>query len=379
MGSVCVCFGLLFASSLSARTDIVMLTSGERIMGEVLPQSNETTLVLKSALLGEISLPRSRVVRIEAFQSPESQVAQPTAVAVVEPVAAPPTPAASEVAATPAPVKAVATPTPVKAVVAATQPTEAEVKAAEMVEMAAIEQEEVDIYERILGFTAPDSWNGNVRMGMNISTGDKQWTETALRGNLEIKEKGSRNFYRLTGSYTYRETEKSNGDKYKSTDRYDATFTYRRSFDQDWFFQNALGGRVDQVKGIDHEFQDTVGIGYKLRPIEKFEVLFGGGGGIEDYQTTFDDTREGVNAVMNVFQELTWHPFSRTSVIQKFNYYWNPEATEQYNYVLSAAVRVRLTDLLGFEFSFNQNYDNDIGNGNPKDDAIWRNALVVYF
>jgi hypothetical protein len=42
-------------------------------------------------------------------------------------------------------------------------------------------------------------------------------------------------------------------------------------------------------------------------------------------------------------------------------------------------VRVRLTDLLGLEFSYNQSYDNDIGNGIPKDDAIWRNALVIYF
>jgi len=38
-----------------------------------------------------------------------------------------------------------------------------------------------------------------------------------------------------------------------------------------------------------------------------------------------------------------------------------------------------LTDLLGLEFSYNQNYDNDIGNGKPKNDAVWRNALIVYF
>ena len=72
-------------------------------------------------------------------------------------------------------------------------------------------------------------------------------------------------------------------------------------------------------------------------------------------------------------------PFTRTSFVQKFNYYWEPDYTERYNYVLTAAVRIRLTDLLGFEFSYNRNYDNDIGNGNEKDDAVWRNALIVYF
>ena len=355
LASLCVCVGLLLTSSLSARTDIVILTSGERLVGEVLPQSDGQVVVLKSNLLGELSIPRAQVVKIEPKVIP-APAAKVTSVAKAEtPQAAP-------------------KPKEVK------EKVDTQVAIAEkMTEVEELLQEEQPLVEKLFAFKTPDSWKGNLRMGMNISSGDKQWTETALRGNLEIKEKGSRNFYRFAGSYTYRETERSNGDKYVSTDRYDGTFTYRRSINDDWFIQNALGGRADEVKGIDYELQDTVGVGYKLKPIEKFEVLFGGGGGVEDYQTTFDDSREGVNAVLNVFQELTWRPFSRTSFIQKFNYYWNPDVSEQYNYVLSAAVRVRLTDLLGFEFSFNQNYDNDIGNGSPKDDAVWRNALIVYF
>lgn len=381
-GVLCVCAFVGLLSVASARTDVVMLTSGERIIGEVLPQSNDEVLVLKSAFLGEISLPRSGIVRIEAHQTPENKAAKPMEVAGTESAPRRPKgdkpqgdkprgdkPSAPEMATTTPPVREGEE----------LKPTEAELKAADLVELAAAHQEETDFYQRVLGFTAPDSWKGNLKMGLNISSGDKQWTETALRGNLEIKEKGSPNFYRFTGSYTYRETEKSSGEKYKSTDRYDTTFTYRRSFREDWFLQNALGGRVDRVKGIDHEYQDTVGVGYKFKPVEKFEFLLGGGGGIEDYQSQDDDTRNGLNSVINVFQEMSWHPFARTSVVQKLNYYWNPESTEQYNYVVSAAVRLRLTDLLGFEFSYNQNYDNDIGNGNPKNDAVWRNALIVYF
>ena len=342
-----------------------MLTSGERVMGKVLPQSNDAILVLQSTLLGEISLPRSSVLRIEA--SPATEISSNTPKKRLAPQTAGTSPTVASA------------PTTAKQVVAQPAPKQLSDRAEKSAKIIALVDEETGIYERFLGFNAPDSWRGNIRMGMNISSGDKRWTETSLRGKLEIKEKGSRNFYRLAGAYTYRETEKNNGDTFKSTDRYDGTFTYRRSFQQNWFFQNALGARVDQVKGIDRELQDTIGIGYKYQPSKKLELLIGGGGGVEDYQTTFDDTRAGVNKVLNVFQEFTWRPFSRTSFIQKFNYYWNPEASEQYNYVITAAVRVRLTDLLGLEFSYNQSYDNDIGNGNPKDDAIWRNALVIYF
>ena len=362
---ICACLGLFFPGVLSARADLVMLTSGERMMGKVLPKSNDEILVLQSTLLGEISLPRSSVLRIEA--SPAAEIGSNT----------PKHKRAPQSEGTPQEVTFTGTSAKQEgAQITPKQLSDRAEKAAKIIEFV---DEETGIYERFLGFNAPDSWQGNLRVGMNISRGDKQWTETALRGKLEIAEKGSRNFYRLAGAYTYRETEKNNGDTFKSTDRYDGTFTYRRSFQQNWFFQNALGARVDQVKGIDLELQDTIGIGYKYKPTKKFELLVGGGGGVEDYQTTFDDTRAGVSQVLNVFQEFTWRPFSRTSVIQKFNYYWNPEATEQYNYVLTAAVRLRLTDLLGFEFSYNQKFDNDIGNGNPKDDAIWRNALVIYF
>ena len=56
----------LFLCVLPARAEVVMLTSGERVMGKVLPQSNDEILVMQSTLLGEISLPRTSVLRIEA-------------------------------------------------------------------------------------------------------------------------------------------------------------------------------------------------------------------------------------------------------------------------------------------------------------------------
>ena len=106
---------------------------------------------------------------------------------------------------------------------------------------------------------------------------------------------------------------------------------------------------------------------------------FGGGGGIEELKADFEAARAGQLQLANIFQEATWRPLKRTSVIQKFNYYWDPEDSDQFNYVLTAAIRIRLTDLLGFEFSYNKSYDSDVGITNSKDDEQWRNALVLYF
>lgn len=341
-------FAALLSGSLLAAPQIVSLSSGERLVGEVLPQSNDQVLVLKSNLLGEMTIQRAQIVKIEPQVIPAAKLAS-----------------SANADSSKAALKQVSNQVAI---------------AEKMTEVEQILEEEQPLVDKLFAFKAPKAWDGNVRTGMNISSGDKQWTETALRGKLEIKQQGDPNFYRFTGSYTYRETERSNGDTYKSTDRYDGAFIYRRSFaGGKWFIQNSLSTRVDQVKGIDREVQELVGVGYKIKPSNQFELLFGASGGLEEYQTDSENTRNGVNQVLNVFEEFTWKPFTRTSFVQKFNYYWEPDYTERYNYVLTAAVRIRLTDLLGFEFSYNQNYDNDIGNGNEKSDAVWRNALIVYF
>lgn len=65
--------------------------------------------------------------------------------------------------------------------------------------------------------------------------------------------------------------------------------------------------------------------------------------------------------------------------MHSFRYYINPQNTYQYSFLMKTALRVRMTDLLGFEFSYNKDYDNDTGAGNNKNDTRWLNALIVYF
>jgi putative salt-induced outer membrane protein YdiY len=233
--------------------------------------------------------------------------------------------------------------------------------------------------ERLRDYKAPEEWSSNLRLGVNLSTGDSKWTETFIRANLVVDPPQSRNFYRYGGSYTLRETEKNDGSTVVSTDRYDANFTYRRDVSEAWFLQNSIGGRADRVKGIDRELQELVGLGYRLTTSDKLEVLVGGGGGVEDFQTQTIDTRTGINPVANVFQELTWRPFEKASLVQEFNYFVNPDDAGQFNYLLRASFRYRITDLLGIEFSFDKNFDNDVGNGRAQDDTRVRNAVIVYF
>ena len=344
--------------------DTILLKTGERLIGELLSEAGDDPVRIDSRALGALDIPRSAVARVErtnATEPPES---------------------ANQASAGPI----VATDSAVEAAKKAA-PEAVQAGAAPRTEVASAGGETVDepdsgpgLLERIEALKAPKSWSGNVRVGVNLSRGDRRWQQTYARGNLVVRPEKSPSQYRFSGSYTYRENERPNGRTFKATDKYDGTFTYRRPFSERWFFQNALGGRVDQIKGIDYEIQEVLGLGYSFKPAKTLEFVVGAGGGGEYLEANFEPGTSGsVEPVMNVFQEFRWKPIERTSFSQEFSYYWSPDEASAYNYVIKTAFRIRLTDLFGLEFSFNQEFDNDTGPGEVEEDSQWRNALVVYF
>lgn len=323
---------------LHATTSVIFLDSGEKLIGEVLPISDQEILVLHSALLGEVRLSRERISSIQE-EAPESEN-KPQAL------------------------------------------VDSNVNMQDNLDVpfrAKRTNEELRSLVKIKKFNAPDYWSGNLRLGMNFSSGDRKYSETYARGKLEIKPEKSPHFYRFGGSYTYRETERPNGNSFKTKNKYDAQFVYRRALKENWFVQNSLSGRVDKVKGINRKVQESVGLGYVYKPSSFFEFILGGSGGLEFYDAELGDSQASQSPLLNIFQEAKWSPLERTSFVQGFNYYWNPKNNDLYNYVMSIAIRVRLTELLGFEFSFNKTFDNDLGDVTIKNDTQWRNALVIYF
>lgn len=347
---------VLLPLSIAAATKEVELKSGERLLGEVLPGSDAQTLHLRSKILGDLKLPRSSIASTKDL-----------------PAAKPPATPKPEVASTPAPKPVVAVkPAPAAKPAPTLEPlvAEAEPKA----------PMHLRIWKHIKEFKTPPSWSGNLRLGLNINTGSSDWTEEYARGQLSIQPKGSKNFYRFGGSYSFRENEYSNGTSRVTSDKYDLSALYRRSFSNSWFFQNALGYRVDNVKGIENETKYSLGAGYKFKLYkDKIEINLGSGFGVEDYQSSKStDPRNGQNQIANIFQEFTWKVSKRSTISQKFNYFRNIKDGDLYDYNFTAAFRTRLTDVFGLELSYRKDFDSEVG-GKKKDDSQWRSAFVVYF
>lgn len=331
------------------RPQKVHLSSGEILIGQVIDDPNTDELIVQSELFGLLQIPRRSVELVEAVPMPEIEIAE---VEVAE--------GASEA------------------------------------ELPDHEQGYLDRYEggnpivntlakadaildSVRTIQSPDTWSGQFRLGVNLSQGDSKWTESFLSARLEISPEDSPNFFRLNGAYVYRETETASGVTVKSTDKYDATFTYRRYLHPNWFAQNSLGWRVDQIAGIDRELQALVGAGFHIKIDEKFEFLLGAGGGLEELDTVNDTNQAGYNNVLNTFQEMEWELTDEIDLTQSFTYFMNPDENEDYNYTLKAGIRYRFSDLLGLEFSYSRDYENDTGSGESQVDEQVRNSIVVIF
>ena len=57
---------IFILASANAALSVVALDTGDQLIGEILPESSPATLMLRSPLLGEIKVPRARVISTKA-------------------------------------------------------------------------------------------------------------------------------------------------------------------------------------------------------------------------------------------------------------------------------------------------------------------------
>lgn len=233
-----------------------------------------------------------------------------------------------------------------------------------------------NLYEKVKSLDAPKSWSGNLRMGMNYAFGDRNYTQTYMRGKVKIQNNNSPHIFLISGEYNYRETEHSSGLNYVSADRYTSEFTYRWLFSEHWFMQNLTNLRVDNIKGIDKEMQNLTGLGYRSNFLKNLEMLAGVSIGFKDRNLSLEPPKQYF--IVNIFQEINWNPSKKIKFQQKVNFFQNPNNLDIYNFDLIFSFNYRFTDLLGFEIRYSEDFDNGISD-NFNENSRLQNALTLFF
>ena len=271
----CVCasgFAALLLTTL--RADELHFPNGDRISGTLVSQTADT-IVFHSPVMGQLTLPAKdlRVVPSETKPVPDSVA-----------VAAPPAPAE---------------PTPPPAVAAA-QPDRPPGKP---------NDEE------------KSAWKGKLELGFRSQDGRRESLNFDFRASAE-RTLGDNNL-KASGRLLYGEQ-----DDRINTDRYDASFRWRRELGERTFAQTLTSYYRDPIKNIDTNWEQNVGAGLRVYKSEEHTVNIGAG--LTAQYREADASTSGAFALIELFQDYSYQINKRIKFLQNAVAQYSPDGQARF-------------------------------------------------
>ncbi len=332
-------FLVLLALSFSAahaREVQVILDNGDSISGELVSES-ETELKLSVDYLGEISLPMDRVE--EVLRKPKAMVAptQPPAEAIAETKIAPVPEKPRVVKDEPAPPKVAET----SAEGEKAQEPKRGLVARFFAAMSDLE-EDLDLLPE---------WDKSLQLGYDSSSGRKDQVTQNYRLDMDRKFESSR--IKLEAEYAYGE---ANGSK--TRDRLSSTYRWRKDIAPGVFYESESEYFSDQVKLIDSNVEQKLGLGTRF--LDREDSVLSAGLGASGRWRTFPEEDEEVAYLVNVFQDWDYRMSERVRVRQDFKFAMPLEDTDGYEINFSAALTSSVSKSVKLSLRYELGFDNSL-------------------
>lgn len=211
-------------------------------------------------------------------------------------------------------------------------------------------------------------WQGKVEFGFLQQTGRTDTAQVSLRADAE-RTLGKNN-YRFEGRALYSE-------QYQQTtsDRYDALLRWRHELSGRVFSQAQSSYTKDRVKQISNNFEENVGVGYKLlqRPRHTASI----GAGVTGQYRDATGVESGTAFLGEVFQDYSYKLTGRLTILQDSNVSYAPTARNRYaytgsNYIptdgtatnyrlrFNSALQGKVTERVSLNLRFEYEFDNAI-------------------
>lgn len=230
-------------------------------------------------------------------------------------------------------------------------------------------------------------WKTTVESGLVLQSGRTDRSDVNLRAESTFERR--RNSFRAVARYLYAKT-----DGTLSSDRTEAAFRWRRELSKHWFGQSNSTYYASRIKGIDHNVEQNLGLGYRLLKTER-TTLSVGGGATGQYRE-IGDADTGHSLFGEVFQDFTIKLSPRLELGQDFTAQYSPSGrgirilpsgsvqiidTEVTNYkhTLHAYLRGKFTDTLSLSLRYEYEFDNTYVSESEKADQRITTSLGYSF
>lgn len=204
-------------------------------------------------------------------------------------------------------------------------------------------------------------WKKNVEFGFTLQSGRKNKMD--ISGRITAQRNIMKDQYRIQARYLYGET-----NSLKSNNQLNSYFRWRRDLTPRMFTQAMTNYNFDEIKHINHDFSQGVGIGRKFYNLDTFNLSLGGGATARYRDENGDPP--GWNYMVDAFQDMDYQINKIFRVSQDASILIEPEDPENYEFQLNAALIGKITQSVSMSMRYEYDYDNSLSLANKLNQRI---------
>jgi len=199
--------------------------------------------------------------------------------------------------------------------------------------------------------TKKPAWERNIEFGFTLQSGRRDKIDVS--GRFSARRNILQDQYRVRARYLYGETRSET-----STNLFESSFRWRRDLSPRTFTQALTYYGNDEIKHINHDLSQGVGMGRKLYNLDNFSFSLGGGATARYRDENGDPPR--LNYLVDAFQDIDYKINSIFTLVQDANVLIEPEDPENYQLRLNAALIGKITQSITMSMRYEYEYDNSL-------------------
>ena len=230
-------------------------------------------------------------------------------------------------------------------------------------------------------------WKTTIESGFTMQSGRSDRADINLRAESTFQRR--RNTFRTQAKYLY-----SKADGSVTTDRTEGAFRWRRELDNRWFGQTESSYYSSKIKGIDHNIEQNVGLGYRLIKTDRTQAAIGAGFTGQYREISGADT--GNSLFGEIFQDFAIKLTPRLELGEDFTVLYSPSSrgirilnngtvqiidadVANYKHTLNAYLCGKLTGTLSLALRYEYEFDNTYVSDSQKADQRITTTLGYTF
>ena len=321
----------LILACASAGADVFVLKNGDKISGEVLSKTEETTSV--KTPYATIELLNSEIESSASALPDTAQSQQELAKDAIKPETS-----------------------------TATEAKTPEAKTAEEQKQLEEAKSYIEQYKEFIHGIVPEGWEFKVSGAVEFRKTSSQTTAYTFAFDA-AKKWGEIDDFKLHAYYDYAYekgtlTDTNQSYRNKTTDKYGVVTNYKHYFEEgsNWYLTNMLGYSVDMIKGIKDQVDEIVGIGRTFKFLDDSLVISISVGPSVRYVNAVGYSEHWV-PMATVMEELTYrfHKYSRLE--QSFFAGVSLTNVHKYNYIFNIGVVFEISDVVNLAARYMYSYD----------------------